>query len=276
MRHHYRVSLARTTLIVAAAGAFAARPAAGQKPDTLAARSATAQAPDTTDKIDPDAMDALNKMGTYLRSLKAFQVKGDITNEEVLPDGQKLQFGSVAELIAEKPNRLRVDMNSDREHRVFFFDGKTFTLYAPRPMFYATVDAPATIPEMVNHLEDKYGINMPFVDLFRWGTPESGAEDITSATDIGASQIDGTTCEHFAFRQAGLDWEIWIQQGDYPLPRKLVITTMTDDARPQHEARYTWNLAPSMNAATFAFVPSKDDKKIALAELRAPKTAAKK
>jgi hypothetical protein len=278
MRHHYRVSLARTTLIVAAvaaAGALAARPVKGQNPDTLAARL-KAQAADTTDKIDPDAMEALNKMGAYLRSLKAFQVTAEVTDEEVLPDGQKLQFGSLAELIAEKPNHLRVDVNSDRKHRVFFFDGKTFTLYAPRPRFYATVDAPATIAEMANQLESKYGIDLPFVDLFRWGTPESGAEDIKDATDIGASQVDGVTCEHYAFRQSGLDWEIWIQQGDFPLPRKIVLTTMTDDARPQHVSRYTWNLAPSMNAATFAFAPTKDDKKIALAELRAPTTAAKK
>jgi hypothetical protein len=271
MRHHYRISLARTTLIVAAAGALAARPVKAQTPDPV-----KAQTPDTTEKIDQDAMDALNKMGAYLRSLKAFQVTAEVTTEEVLPDGQKIQFGSLAELIAEKPNHLRVDVNSDREHRVFFFDGKTFTLYAPRPMFYATLNAPPTIAEMANQLEDKYGINLPFVDLFRWGTPESGAEDITAATDFGASQVDGVTCEHYAFRQAGLDWQVWIQQGDYPLPRKLVLTTLTDEARPQHESRYTWNLAPSMNAATFAFVPTKDAKKIALAELRMPKTAAKK
>jgi hypothetical protein len=42
-----------------------------------------------------------------------------------------------------------------------------------------------------------------------------------------------STCEHYAFRQEGLDWQIWIQ-GDYPLPRKFVIRTLTDDARPQH------------------------------------------
>src|SRR5262245_36019011 len=120
MRHHYRVSVATMTVIVAAAVAFVARPMKAQAKDT------NAQTKDTTDKIDRDAMDALTKMGTYLRSLKAFQVKAEVTSEEVLPSGEKLQFGTMADMVAEKPNHLRIDVNSDREHRVFYFDGKTF------------------------------------------------------------------------------------------------------------------------------------------------------
>ena len=34
--------------------------------------------------IDPDAMEALNKMGSYLRTLKVFQVESDVTNDDVL------------------------------------------------------------------------------------------------------------------------------------------------------------------------------------------------
>src|SRR5688572_21425784 len=54
--------------------------------------------------------------------------------------------------------------------------------------------------------------------------------------------------------------------GDYPLPRKLVLTTLTDEARPQSSVVYTWNLAPSYNDATFAFIAPPDAKRIVLAE----------
>ena len=57
--------------------------------------------------------------------------------------------------------------------------------------------------------------DMPLVDLFLWGSPQSTADRyITSAIDIGPSSVDGTTCEQYAFRQDGLDWQIWIQQGN--------------------------------------------------------------
>jgi hypothetical protein len=78
--------------------------------------------------------------------------------------------------------------------------------------------------------------------------------------------VDGTSCEQYAFRQDGLDWQVWIQQGDYPLPRKLVLTTLDDDARPRHSQILTWNLAPSFNEAAFTFDPPKGAQKIAIAE----------
>jgi hypothetical protein len=165
-----------------------------------------------------------------------------------------------------KPDRLRLTTSSDRKERLFLYDGKNFTLFAPRKNFYSTVPAPPTIRELADRLDTQYGIEMPFVDLFRWGTPQSNAKDITAAADIGPSVIDGVTCEQYAFRQPGLDWQVWIQEGDFPLPRKLVLTTTTDDARPQYEAVYTWNLAPSVDADAFAFVPPKDAKQIPIVD----------
>ena len=85
------------------------------------------------------------------------------------------------------------------------------------------------------------------------------------AKDLGPSAVDGTSCEHYAFRQDDVDYQIWIQKGEFPLPRKVVITTTTDAARPQYSATYTWNLAPSFNDAAFTFVAPADAKKIVLA-----------
>ena len=113
-------------------------------------------------------------------------------------------------------------------------------------------------------------IDLPLVDLFMWGAPESTeSQQITSAIDIGPGSVEGTTCEQYAFRQDGLDWQIWIQQGDYPLPRKLILTTTDDDARPRHSNVLTWNLAPSFNDAAFTFDPPKDAQRIAIAEIPA-------
>ena len=217
---------------------------------------------------EAEAMAALNKMGGYLRSLKAFQVEAVTTREDVLADGEKVQFSGVAKLLARVPDRLRLDLVSDRRDRQFVYDGKTFSLLARRANFYATVDAPPTIGQLADTLEAKYGIDLPLVDLFRWGSPQSKDDDVTSAMFVGPSEIGGVTCGHYAFRQEGLDWQVWIQLGDYPLPRKLVLTTMTDPARPQYVATFTWNLAPSYNDAAFTFVPPQGAGRVVLADLK--------
>jgi hypothetical protein len=116
---------------------------------------------------------------------------------------------------------------------------------------------------------------VPLADLFRWGSPSFSTAAITGASDLGPSAVLGTTCQHYAFRQDDIDWQIWIQKGDNPLPRKLVITTKTDEARPQTSAVYTWNLAPSFNDATFTFDPPADAGKVVLAEIKAAAAATK-
>ena len=230
-------------------------------------------ASDTAPTMDTSAVNALKRMGAYLRTLTAFQIEADVTTEEVLRDGQKVTFENHVELVASRPNKLRVELSSDRKQRLFVYDGRTFTLFAPRQKFYSTVNAPPTINELATMLEEKYDVNLPLVDLFRFGsTDDEIMQKIRSAKDIGPSTIDDITTEHFAFRQTGVDWQVWIQKGQYPLPLKLVITTLTDDARPQHTALYTWNLAPSFNDTAFSVEAPDDFKKIAMAEVAAART----
>ena len=223
--------------------------------------------------IDPGAMAALDRVGTYLRSLKAFQIRAAITAEVVLDDGQKVQSDSVADLLVNKPNKLRAEVTGDRQHRLFFYEGKTFTLFAQRMNLYATTSAPPTIIELAEKLNKDLDIDLPLVDMFYWGTPKSTVSEIKSAIDLGPSSVGGVTCQQFAFRQPGIDWQIWIQNGDYPLPRKLVISTLTDEARPEYTSVYTWNLAPSFDDTAFVFDAPKDAHPISFAQVKAAPTS---
>jgi hypothetical protein len=241
----------------------------------LAAVPALVHAQATAPDVEPEAVAALGKMGAYLRTLDAFQVRAATTREDVLDDGEKVAYSSVTDVLAQRPNRFRAEVDGDRQTRLYLYDGTSFTLFARRVGYYATVPAPATIAELEDRLNDRYGIDVPLSDLFRWGGPRASTREITAASDIGPSTVEGTTCEHYVFRQTGADWQVWIQNGAFPLPRKLVITTTTDEARPQFSAVYTWNLAPSFNDAAFIFDPPADAQRIVFAE-DAPSGAVKK
>src|SRR5262245_38528725 len=100
-------------------GAGALSMAAGQAQQSAAPAAAPA--------IDPAAMKALEGMGAYMRTLKAFQVHSTTSREDVLDDGQKVASDGTVDMLVERPNRLRAEINTDAQHRMFFFDGKTFT-----------------------------------------------------------------------------------------------------------------------------------------------------
>jgi len=216
--------------------------------------------------VEPGAMAALQGMGAYLRTLKSFQVDVATTDEDVLDDGQKIQYSGTTSILARMPNGLRAEVANDRRERMYLYDGKSFTLFAKRLNFYAIVPAPPTVGQLADTLDEKYDVSVPIVDLFRWGTPGLSTDDIKGAMDVGPSVVRGVTCQQYAFRQDDIDWQIWIQKGEYALPRRLVITTKTDEARPQHTAEYTWNLAPSFNDAAFVFDPPEGAGKVVLAK----------
>ena len=68
--------------------------------------------------------------------------------------------------------------------------------------------------------------------------------------------------QHFAFRQPGVDWQIWIAKGEKPAPLRVVIVASDDPARPQFEADLTWDTAPQFAADTFMFTPPANAKAI--------------
>jgi hypothetical protein len=228
----------------------------------------TDQAPsaDNSSEIDQGAIDAVKKMSAYLRTLKSFQVIDNSSQDDVLENGLIVQTSSRIDLLAEPPNRLRVEVISDEKHRLYLYDGKNFTVWARVVNYYATVPAPPTIAELFTIADETYGIDLPLYDLFFWGTHDDDISRIKTAVDLGPSEVEGVTCEHYAFHQEGVDWQIWIQLGEFPLPRKLVITTLTDEARPQHSDTLAWNLAPSFNDGAFVFDAPADAKRIVLAE----------
>jgi len=217
--------------------------------------------------IDPAAIAALEKMGAFLRGQQTIAVRVETETDEVLDNGQKIQLNGTSLLSARRPDRLRAEVISDRKHRQFFYDGKTLTLYSPRLGYYATVPAPPRIRDLADVLSKRYGVELPLADLFYWGTNRSGVDRIRSAIDVGPSRIDGADTEQYAFRQPDLDWQIWIERGPKPLPRKLVLTTLKEPSQPQHVMKLTWDLKPEQTERSFIFVPPKGTKKIEFLEV---------
>lgn len=217
--------------------------------------------------VDPRAVAALEKMGTYLRTLKQFSVHGDSTYDLVVDNGQKLQFPGTIEYRVRAPNALAIDLKTDRKDRQLFYDGKQLTVYGAKTGYYATVDAPATTRELLAIIEDDYGIELPLVDLFLWGTDKTSTSALTWATFVGPARINGTATDHYAFRQEGVDWQVWIEQGSKPLPRRMVITTTDEPSQPQYVSTLTWNTNATFKDSTFTFAPPKDAKRIQMVKV---------
>lgn len=262
--------LARCTVICAVAmgagillpGCAATAPASGTAAAATGSTVAPAKPATAPPERDQAVIGRLKEMSAYLRSLKSFQVMSQTTIDEVLDTGQKVQFGGVVGYRFVAPDKLRAFIRSDRTWRDFYYDGKTLTQVSPRMNYYASVPASGTVGSVLGKLASDYSIQLPLADLFTWGTNEDSVNSVSSAILIGPAIIDGADCDHFALRQEGADWQVWVQRGAQPLPRKLVITTTDEAQQPQYVAQLSWFTTIRPSPTEFTYTPSKDAMRI--------------
>ncbi|PQV49172.1 DUF2092 domain-containing protein [Paraburkholderia sp. BL21I4N1] len=233
-------------------------------PGVWAQAAPASEANSAATNVDPAAVQALQKMGSYLQSLKRFSVSIDLTGERVLDDGEKLQHTAMATLFVERPDRIRALMVSSRSEREIIYNGKTAVLYSPQQKFYSSVAFDGNLSALIEQLRVRYAVEFPLADLFIWGTADAPTDQFESAMFAGQDFVGRDICDHYAFRQKGVDWQIWITTGEKPLPRKLVITRRDDEARPQSISIVEWTTSPAFKDSVFTFQSPKGAKKIEL------------
>jgi hypothetical protein len=237
-------------LIIAAAlgcGAIGAAAAAPQD-------SAVAVQPEPP-QIEPGAVDALARMSAYLHTIPAFEITLQTQRDDVDVYGQLITLSGSATYKVRQPDAFFIDLSLPSLVRQYVYDGKTMTAYDVRGGSYATYQAPSTIRATLNLAEQHYGATVPLDDLFNWDVGNDEAKALTAAHYIGKEQVAGQTADHYAFRQPGTDWQIWIAEGDKPAPLRIVIVASDDPGRPQFRADLTWNTSPQFSPDVFAFAP---------------------
>ena len=213
--------------------------------------------------VDPQAQQLLKASTTYLGGLRQFSADTSSTVEVVLASGQKLQFDSTVTMAVQRPNKLYAKRLGDRVDQVFYYDGKSLTLHNPAQNQYAAVPAPGTLEETLDMAREKLDIVAPAGDLIYSNAFDLLMQEVTEGFVVGKGVVEGVRCDHLAFRAPHVDWQIWIQQGQQPLPRKFVITTRDMLNAPQFSVVITrWNVAPKFDASLFVFKPPKDSRKV--------------
>jgi hypothetical protein len=191
-----------------------------------------------------------------------------VTDEDVLRDGQKLQFGGTIDIRARRPDRFKISTTSAAKNREIFYDGKSLTIFAPSNSMYASFAAPPTIKETIDKAQSKFAIELPLADLFTWDSDKEQDKRLTSGFLVQQETVNGHACDHYAFRQKDVDWEIWIAKDASALPYKLVITDRRDPSLPQYAAVLRWNFPDKLDDGTFAFSPPSGAKKIVMADIQ--------
>ena len=212
-----------------------------------------------------DSASLLKAMADYTAAQKSITATFDSDIEVITPELQKIQFASSGQLRMTRPDKLPVKRTGGYADVDLVYDGKTVSLYGNNAKAYAQADAPSTIDQLVGAIQAKTGAAMPGIDLLLSDSYDVLMSDVIDGHHIGQGVVDGVECEHLAFRGHDTDWQIWIQTGAQPIPRKYVITSKTVAGAPQYTLRIKdWKTDAIADADAFAFKPPEGATKVSL------------
>ena len=228
-----------------------------------------APAADVKPGIDPQADELLRRMGDYLAQKQFFSVDAEVWQDVQLASGQQVQAGRTIELQMRRPDRFHAEVRSPHRNRGLYYDGKSITLLDRVHKFYGSITAPAKLDDALDVAIERFGIAMPLEDIIVSDPYQNAIDKAISGIDLGPVAVLGVPCEHLAFSLGKVDWQIWIEQGIRPVPRKIVITYKDEEGTPEYMAIFShWDFQTKLPDALFTFEAPAETTQISVEEIK--------
>ena len=223
------------------------------------------------EKIDPKADEIIRESFNYLRDLETFRLELSI-DIHVTMQGMNQQMNSEYHLAVQRPNKLAMVLKQGMMGATIVSDGEKLYTYIPMmENKYTVEDAPRKLGEIIEGGAGMAGAGMmdgmPVVTALFVDDPyDEIMEGVNAVEYLGTEELDGVSCHVLGFAQDEMDWKLWLQRGDQPLPRKVVpdMSKMYDQMpgaegmKMEMEVRFDgWAVNVDLPEDQFAFVPPK-------------------
>jgi hypothetical protein len=219
----------------------------------------------TESQVEANAI--LTRMADFLGGAQAFSVSVRGGYDAIQKSGQRIEFGESRKVTLSRPDRLRIDgERSDGSKTLTVFTGKEIVLIDAATKVYATAPQPGGVDQTIVHFVRDLGMRLPLAVLLVSQLPAELKDRVRSVDYVEKTSLYGAPAHHLAARTDTVDFQVWVAEGDKPLPQRIVITYKKAKGEPQFWAQLSdWNLAPATAASTFQPEPPNGAQKVAFA-----------
>ena len=209
----------------------------------------------------------LMRMADFLGGTQRFSVSVSGGYDAVQTSGQKIEFGELRKVTLSRPDRLRVEgEHSDGAKMLTVFTGKEIVLVDAARKVYATAPQPGGLDDSIVHFVKDLNMRLPLAMLLVSQLPAELKGRVRSVEYVEKTSIYGAPAHHLAARTDSVDFQVWVADGDKPLPQRVVITYKKAKGEPQFRAQFAdWNLEPAIVDSTFQANPPDGAQKVAFA-----------
>jgi len=204
---------------------------------------------------DEDAAKSMLKaMSDYLASQKTIAFDFDTNLGIVTADQQKIDLASSGQIVLNRPDKIMAVRKGGFADVALTFDGKTLTVLNKTANLYAQGELPGTVDHLIDELRDTDNRPVPGANLLFSNVYDQLMPGVLNVKDLGSGVIGGVECDHLAFRNDQVDWQIWIAQGSQPYPCRLVITSKQVAGFPDYSVELkNWKTGSAVASVDFSF-----------------------
>jgi len=256
MDGHYRSVIAGMVACGAISLAFAAEP---PQPGAAA--------------VSKEASAAIQQMGKTLANDISFKARTIRVYED--SSGDFLHIAHTVDVIARKPDHLAVNVTGDDGASKLLYDGKEVFAVDETDNKYAQVAMSGDLDHVMDEVSDRLHMDFPLADFLTGDPAKSFLTGVTSGKEVDTVKIDGTPCRHLFFTQSGgTELELWVENNDRALPRRLIVTYRALPGQPNFIAELSdWNIGTKAPDTAFQFQPAPGATKVDLARIEGNGTA---
>jgi hypothetical protein len=228
-----------------------------QEATDAAVRQVSAETQARIEAYTADAVASLKRSADFLAAQQNISFRADVAYGVLQSNGQMLEFGGTRDFLMRRPDRLRIE-SIDRDGGVtqFFFDGKSILIDMPNEDAYVRIEKPGTYYAAMDYLVDDLGAPAPLEDFTSKNFAEGPVDRIESGFFVQRVMLDDQICEHLAWRTEEVDVQLWVREGEEPVPCRVVITYKKAEGHPEYAADFhDWNFAPEVDDELFTFTP---------------------
>lgn len=204
--------------------------------------------------LDPEALAVLKAAADSVANAQSFSFRARVHRDRVSTKNEIVTFLSDSTVTVSRPDKVRMDISGEGHDLQFFFDGTQVTVFEPANNLYASEPAPPTIDSTVASLR-KRGITFPVSELLQTNAYASLVDALQKASVVSRQSIYGRFLVHLAFTEPSVDWQLWIEDGEAPVPSRVEIIYKKKPGAPRTVVDFSeWNLHAQPKPETFQFV----------------------
>jgi hypothetical protein len=193
----------------------------------------------------------VEQMSTRLAAAQTISVTTTEVRDVVSPSGRKDTTSPHGLYTVRRPDGFHARLTGGRGLETWY-NGKTLTVAAHPEKVFAQAPMPDTIDRTLDALAERYDMALPMGDLFYASAANALLSDTTTGGYVGTETVGDTPCVHLAFKDVGVDWELWLPVQGEPLPKRFKVVQKARTGQPTVDVTFTvWDLAPQITEATF-------------------------